>query len=72
MADDTTQRAAHRFFLDRLRTLEPFTKEDLRQVTGWSNSALATYWSKAVPSHHRRPWRWQVSRARTFPAICRL
>jgi hypothetical protein len=46
MADDSTQRAAHQFFLKRLTTLEPFTKEDLRQVTGWSPSALDTYWSK--------------------------
>lgn len=37
MADDSTQRAAHKFFTER-RTLEPFTKEDLRQVTGWSRS----------------------------------
>jgi hypothetical protein len=46
MADDTTQRAAHKFFTERLRTLQPFTKDDLRQVTGWSESALNTYWSK--------------------------
>lgn len=46
MADDTTQRAAHRFFTEHLRTLDPFTKEDLRQATGWAPSALETYWSK--------------------------
>ena len=46
MADNTTQRAAHKFFAERLRTLEPFTKEDLLEVTGWSTSALNTYWSK--------------------------
>jgi hypothetical protein len=46
LADLTTQRAAYRFFTERLRTLEPFTKDDLRQVTGWSPSALDTYWSK--------------------------
>ena len=46
MADDSTQRAAHHFFTDRLRTLEPFTKEELREATGWAPSALDTYWSK--------------------------
>jgi hypothetical protein len=46
MADDSAQRAAHRFFTERLTTLEPFTKQDLRKVTGWSTSALDTYWSK--------------------------
>jgi hypothetical protein len=46
MADDTTQRAAHRFFSERLQTLEPFTKEDVSNATGWSVSSLETYWSK--------------------------
>ena len=46
MADQTKQRAAHRFFTERLRTLEPFTKDDVREVTGWSANALDTYWSK--------------------------
>lgn len=46
MADDSTQRAAHRFLTERLRTLEPFTKEELRAATGWGSSALETYWSK--------------------------
>ena len=46
MADDTTQRAAHKFFAERVHTLEPFTKEDLLNATGWSVSALNTYWSK--------------------------
>lgn len=46
MADDSTQRAAHKFLIERLRTLAPFTKEELRQVTGWSSSALDIYWSK--------------------------
>ena len=46
MADYTTQRAAHKFFAERLRTLGSFTKEDLRNVTGWSQSAVDTYWSK--------------------------
>ena len=59
MADDTTQRAAHKFFTERLRTLQPFTKEDLQQVTGWSPSALDTYWSKQFRGKERRNW-WDV------------
>ena len=46
MADDTTQRAAHRFFIERLQTLEPFTKADLQAITGWKDAAADTYWSK--------------------------
>ena len=46
MADDTTQRAAHKFFAERLHTLEPFTKEDVLNATGWTLGALDTYWSK--------------------------
>jgi hypothetical protein len=46
MADDTTQRAAHRFFVEHLQTLEPFTKADIQRVTGWADAALGTYWSK--------------------------
>lgn len=46
MADDTTQRAAHRFFIEHLQTLEPFTKADVQAVTGWADSAADTYWSK--------------------------
>src|SRR5438128_1674134 len=44
MADDTTQRAVHRFFSERLQTLEPFTKEDVSKATGWSVSSLNTHW----------------------------
>lgn len=46
MADETTQLAAHKFFTERLQTLAPFTKKDLQAVTGWSDTALDTYWSK--------------------------
>lgn len=46
MADDTTQKAAHKFFIERLQTLEPFTKEDVRKVTGWSDASADAYWSK--------------------------
>lgn len=46
MADETTQRAVHKFFMERLQDLKPFTKKDLQQVTGWQDKALDTYWSK--------------------------
>lgn len=46
MADDTTQRAAHRFFIEHLQTLEPFTKEDVRAATSWSEASVDAYWSK--------------------------
>ena len=35
MADDTTQRAAYEFFIDRMRDLETFTKDDVTAATGW-------------------------------------
>ena len=46
MADHTTQRAAHKFFAERLPTLAPFTKDDVQKVTGWTRGAVDTYWSK--------------------------
>jgi hypothetical protein len=46
MADDTNQRAVHRFFTERLRTLEPFTKDELLEETGWTAKSLETYWPK--------------------------
>src|SRR4051812_33270275 len=46
MADDTTQRAAHRFFIEHLNTLEPFTKADVMAATGWSEGSADAYWSK--------------------------
>lgn len=46
MADDTTQRALYAFLVEHLQTLEPFKKQDIQDITGWSHSALATYWSK--------------------------
>jgi hypothetical protein len=46
MADDSTNRIAHQFFLEKLNTLEPFGKEDLMAVTGWDKSSADTYWSK--------------------------
>lgn len=46
MAGDATQRAAHRFFIEHLNSLEPFTKADVRAVTGWSSASADAYWSK--------------------------
>lgn len=46
MADDWTQRKAHEFFTEKLKTLETFTKKDVRDVTGWSESSADAYWSK--------------------------
>jgi hypothetical protein len=46
MADDTTQRIAHRFFLKHLQTLDTFTKDDVREATGWSKKSAEAYWSK--------------------------
>jgi hypothetical protein len=44
--DLTTQRVAHRFFLERFQTLQVFTKAELMTATSWSESSLTTYWSK--------------------------
>ncbi|MPZ18256.1 MAG: hypothetical protein GEV06_10135 [Luteitalea sp.] len=46
MADETTQRKVHAFFLEKLRTLETFTKEDVRKATGWAETSADAYWSK--------------------------
>jgi len=46
MPNDEAQRAVFDFFVARLRDQAPFTKEDVRQVAGWSQSSLNTYWSK--------------------------
>lgn len=46
MADEGTQRKAHEFFTEKLRTLETFTKKDVRDVTGWSKASADAYWSK--------------------------
>ena len=45
MGDQSTQRKAHRFFSERMATLEPFTKQDLMDASGWSRSSVDTYWS---------------------------
>ena len=46
MGDQSTQRKAHRFFSERMATLEAFTKQDLMDASGWSRSSVDTYWSK--------------------------
>lgn len=46
MADETTQKKAHRFFIEHLNTLEPFTKADVMAATGWEKSSADAYWSK--------------------------
>ena len=46
MGDQSTQQKAHRFFSERMATLEPFTKQDLMDASGWSRSSVDTYWSK--------------------------
>lgn len=50
MPSTEPQRRAHRFLSERLQSLEPFTKEELRQATGWSTSTLNTHWSKQFKS----------------------
>ena len=40
MADDKTQRALHAFFVEHLLTLEPFTKKQIQEITGWSDATL--------------------------------
>ena len=32
--------------MEHLQTLQPFTKADVQQATGWSAAALNTYWSE--------------------------
>jgi hypothetical protein len=46
MGNQATQRKAHRFFSERMATLEPFTKQDLMKASGWPENTLETYWSK--------------------------
>lgn len=47
MADDTTQRAAFKFLLERLQSQTLFTKEEFRDATGWEKpGTLDTYLRK--------------------------
>lgn len=40
------QRKAFEFFTSHLESKEPFTKEDLAEVTNWKEKTLDTYWTK--------------------------
>lgn len=62
MADDTTQRAAFKFLREHLHSQEPFTRDELIQVTGWAKpGTLDTYLrkhykgliEKVSPTHYR-------------------
>lgn len=44
------QRRAHRFLTERLHSLQPFTRDQFKQVTGWSDKSFNTYWSKQFKS----------------------
>jgi hypothetical protein len=46
MADDTTQRALYDFLVPRMESLEPFSKQQIQAITGWSNNSWDTYLSK--------------------------
>jgi hypothetical protein len=47
MADDSTQRAAHRFLLEHLQSQAPFTKGEFQKATGWEKpNTVNTYFSK--------------------------
>ena len=46
MPGDENQRRAFDFFISRFDSQEPFSKDDLAEVTTWSPAALNTYWSK--------------------------
>lgn len=66
MADDTTQRAAHRFLLEHLQSQEPFTKDEWVKATGWEKPSTAnTYLSKHYKDLFEKigPDRYRVSEA---------
>jgi len=47
MPSDLPQRKARRFLSERLRSQEPFTKQELKTATGWTTgTTFDTYWSK--------------------------
>lgn len=46
MPSDEPQRKAFEFFIEYLRTQDPFTKNDFGAATGWNGKTLDTYWSK--------------------------
>lgn len=66
MADDTTQRAAHRFILEHLQSQEPFTIEEFRTATGWEKpGTLNTYLRKQYKGLFEKigPDQYRVSEA---------
>ena len=46
MPDEHNQRAVFRFFRNRYREQQSFTKHDLAAETDWSHASFNTYWSK--------------------------
>lgn len=46
MADDHSQRMVHQFFCKHFNSQVPFTQEQLKTVTEWTDSSFRTYWSK--------------------------
>ena len=42
------QRAAFGFLTEHYESQQPFSKEDLQEVTTWGRVALNTYWSKQL------------------------
>jgi len=66
MADDTTQRKAHKFLLEHLRSQEPFTKEEFEKATTWEKPGTSnTYLSKHYKGLLEKldPHRFRVSDA---------
>ena len=73
MADDTTQRAAHRFLLEHLQSQEPFTKEDFSGATGWEKpGTVNTYLSKHYKGLIEKIGSESVSSFRNVPKIRKL
>lgn len=46
MGDNSKQKRAHDFLLDRFAKDLPFSKLEFQEATGWTSSSLKTYWSK--------------------------
>lgn len=47
MGDESNQRKAFDFLVERINSQEPFTKDDFREASGWDKpSTFDTYWSK--------------------------
>jgi hypothetical protein len=46
VADDQNQLDVFHFLMDHFKTLSPFTKDDMKSVTTWTDTSFNTYWSK--------------------------